>query len=214
MSAAISLQGSAMNTIAQRRRATITALESHLSSEGDWLDRFHRGDKALIGEVYCEQQGAVLAVARRYLTEAEAEACAHDVFLRMVQKRSFRENYQGGSLRAWLCTVTRNRAIDIVRRQGRMEKTEPQDLERLAGAVEGDRFVQAAEARRVVDTFRREVLPEKWRGVFDQRFIHQRSQREAAGELQMRRSTLAYQEGQIRSLLEQHLLSTAQRGQA
>lgn len=171
-----------------------------------WLARFHAGDREVIAEVYTEHFSAVHAAARRYLSDVDAEACSHDVFLRMVQKPTFRENYKGGSIRAWLCTVARNRAIDILRKHGREDLAEPEDLERAAGSVEGDRFVQETEARRLIQTFRSEVLPEKWRAVFDERFMKQRSQREAARELGMSRTTLAYQEFRIRSLLESHLL--------
>lgn len=181
--------------------------EPAVQKEDDaWLARFHQGDRAVIAEVYTEHFTAVHAASRRYLSDVDAEACSHDVFLRMVQKQKFRENYKGGSIRAWLCTVARNRAIDILRKHGREDVSEPEELERAAGSVDGDRFVQETEARRLIAAFRKDVLPEKWQPVFDERFMKQRSQREAARELGMSRTTLAYQEFRIRSLLESYVL--------
>jgi hypothetical protein len=64
-------------------------------------------------------------------------------------------------------------------------------------------------AQAVIGRFRREVLPEKWRSVFEARFIRQLSQREAATEIGITRTTLAYQEMRVRSLLERFLLTNA-----
>ncbi|NPC78158.1 RNA polymerase subunit sigma-70, partial [Pyxidicoccus fallax] len=54
--------------------------------------------------------------------------------------------------------------------------------------------------------FRREHLPAKWAPVFEARFVRQLSQREAAAALGLHRTTLAYQELRIRSLLKKFLL--------
>ena len=58
----------------------------------------------------------------------------------------------------------------------------------------------------LVDRFREQVLPAKWAGVFQARFIEQRDQRDAAASLGIARTTLAYQELRIRSLLKKFLL--------
>jgi RNA polymerase sigma-70 factor, ECF subfamily len=58
----------------------------------------------------------------------------------------------------------------------------------------------------LVERFRTEVLPEKLRPLFEARFIRQIPQRDAAEELGIPRSTLVYQEQQIRELLETFLL--------
>jgi RNA polymerase sigma-70 factor (ECF subfamily) len=62
-------------------------------------------------------------------------------------------------------------------------------------------------ARLVIERFRADVLPAKWAKVFEVRFLHQQSQRDAAAALGMRRTTLAYQELRIRALLRRFVLS-------
>jgi RNA polymerase sigma-70 factor (ECF subfamily) len=187
-----------------------TAKADVSAEEAAWLERFWAGDKPVIEEVYREHAGAVLAAAGRILTGADQETVAHEVFFRLVSEETFRRRYAGGSLRAWLSTVSRNRAIDFYRRKNREEMTEAEDLERHAGSADADRFVERAEARRVVERFRKEVLPQKWAPVFEARFIKQLSQREAAAELALSRTTLAYQEMRIRSLLKGFLLNTTE----
>jgi RNA polymerase sigma-70 factor (ECF subfamily) len=64
----------------------------------------------------------------------------------------------------------------------------------------------AAEARLLVERFRRDHLPPDWQGVFDLRFLQQLPQREAATRLSLPRTTLAYRELRIRRLLRRFLL--------
>jgi RNA polymerase sigma-70 factor (ECF subfamily) len=64
------------------------------------------------------------------------------------------------------------------------------------------------DARMLVERFRKESLPEKYLPVFEARFIRQLPQREAAASLSMQRSTLAYQEERIRTLLRDFLLES------
>lgn len=63
----------------------------------------------------------------------------------------------------------------------------------------------------LVERFQREVLPPKYRALFDARFLRQLPQREAARELGIERSTLAYQEQRVRELLESFFLDGADR---
>lgn len=173
-----------------------------------WLARFHAGERAILAAIYRDHFESVHATARRLLSDADAETVAHEVFLKLVEHGDFRARFVGGALRAWLCTVTRNRAIDLLRKRKREELSTDEDIERAAGVAKDDRFAEAASARALVERFRREVLPEKWRGVFEARFMRQLTQREAATELGITRTTLAYQELRVRGLLERFLLNT------
>ena len=64
----------------------------------------------------------------------------------------------------------------------------------------------AVEAQITIDRFRTECLPDKWRKVFDARFIQQLDQPEAARALGMHRTTLIYQEYCVRNLLKRFVL--------
>ena len=56
---------------------------------------------------------------------------------------------------------------------------------------------------------RGQVLPPAWRPVFEARFLQHLNQSEAATQLGMRRTTLAYRELRIRALLRKFLLEEA-----
>jgi RNA polymerase sigma-70 factor (ECF subfamily) len=172
----------------------------------DWLARFHAGDRAVLEECYREHFGTVGRAIGRMASEADRETLIHEVFFRLLESPSLRQGFRGGSLGAWLATIARHHAIDFIRHHRRERlsgvETEPQFVD-LSSKLE-----QKAEARLLIQQFRREHLPKQWVGVFETRFLQQLSQREAAAALGMPRTTLAYQELRIRRRLRRFLLCT------
>src|SRR5688572_27887782 len=82
----------------------------------DLVRRIRSGDRAALGELYDRYASQALAVAVRVLEDrGTAEDVVHDVFVTVWQKVD-RFDEARGSLRGWLLTVVRNRAIDRLRR--------------------------------------------------------------------------------------------------
>ena len=103
---------------------------------------------------------------------------------------------------AWLATVTRNSAIDYLRRLTR-EVALPASGDPHPPVPAHDSEV---DARLLMEQFQRERLRPEWRPVFEARFLRQLSQREAARALRIRRTTLAYRELRIRQALKSFLM--------
>jgi RNA polymerase sigma-70 factor (ECF subfamily) len=143
------------------------------------------------------------------LSGADRETAIHEVFARLLSNAELRRSFRGGSLAAWLGTVARHHAIDLRRRLVR----EAGIVNRETGPDIGD-WEQAAEARLLVERFRRQWLPAEWLGVFELRFLAQLPQAEAASRLGIHRTTLAYRELRIRRLLRQFLLGNDVRAPA
>lgn len=77
--------------------------------------RTRSGDTEALGELYDRHAAAALAVALRVTADRqEAEDVVHDAFV-VVWRKIARFDPERGSLRAWLMTIVRNRAIDRVR---------------------------------------------------------------------------------------------------
>jgi RNA polymerase sigma-70 factor, ECF subfamily len=77
--------------------------------------RIGSGQADALGELYDRYSGTALATALRVVRDREeAEDVVHDAFV-TVWKKIDRFDAARGSLRAWLMTVVRNRAIDRVR---------------------------------------------------------------------------------------------------
>jgi RNA polymerase sigma-70 factor, ECF subfamily len=180
------------------------------SSEGmpadvsSWLEDFHAGDRAVLEQCYRDHYRGVVGAVRRFLAGADAETVTHEVFFRLLWNSKLRENFQGGRFDAWLAQVATNLARDHLRRYRREQSAPleepPDDVLPNAGAAD------EIEAKMMIDRFRRERLPAEWEGVFDTRFLRQLSQRDAAKELGIHRTTLVYQEQRIRALLKDFLL--------
>ena len=175
------------------------------SAEGTaWLARFHAGDRAVLEDCYREHFVTVTRAVGQVLHGADCETVVHEVFLQLISNRDLRLGFTGGALASWLGTVARNRALDYWRRYRRerpLDETQPD----LAGGASGDQLATDLDARRLVEQFRRDVLPAKWSNVFEVRFLGALPQREAARRLGISRTTLAYRELKIRRLLHRFL---------
>ena len=172
-----------------------------------WLEGFHAGDRAVLDEVYRAHVDAVHRSAGGVLGGADLETVVHEVFFKVMTNAVLREGFQGGDLAAWLVVIARNHAIDYVRRRNREE---PAGLDVLgAHDVLPTASAARAEAALLIQQFCAEVLPSKWRPVFEARFVEHLTQTEAAAALRMRRTTLVYQELRIRRLLNGFLLGDA-----
>jgi RNA polymerase sigma-70 factor (ECF subfamily) len=172
-------------------------METAPIEEDDWLPRFHAGDRRILERCYRgHAPDARRAVDRVLSSGADQETVVHDVFVRLLSDESARRNFQGGSFAAWISTLARNQAIDFARRYRRevplVERSGPETTARN-------------DARLLIDQFRTRALPAKWGAVFEARFLRQLSQREAAAELGVSRTTLAYQELRVRALLRKFL---------
>lgn len=176
------------------------------ADERAWLARFHAGEARVLNACYREHFDTVYRAASRVLSGVDAETVVHDVFLRLVSDADVRRSFQGGSLAAWLHTLARNLAVDTVRRRQREQTALAHLAEEPRWDEEPSPPEPSLDASLLLERFRREHLPAKWAPVFEARFVRQLSQREAAAALGMRRTTLAYQELRLRSLLKKFLL--------
>jgi RNA polymerase sigma-70 factor (ECF subfamily) len=172
------------------------------AADDDWLDRFHAGERAVLEAVYRDHFGAVERSALRLLDRANAETVVHEVFYRLISSEDMRRSFHGGSLAAWLTTVAHNLAVDFKRRHAR----ETLDSDAVDRERSPQRIAERVEARILLERFRAEILPRKWESVFEARFVRQLDQREAARAVGISRTTLAYRELRIRSLLRKFVL--------
>jgi RNA polymerase sigma-70 factor (ECF subfamily) len=90
--------------------------------DADLASRIAAGDAAALGELYDRHAAGALATAMRVVGDREeAEDVVHDAFIVVWRKIGLFDATRG-SLRAWLMTMVRNRAIDRVRaRRPRMD---------------------------------------------------------------------------------------------
>jgi RNA polymerase sigma-70 factor (ECF subfamily) len=86
-----------------------------LHDDGLLAQRIRSGDRVALGEVYDRHASTAMAVALRIVADRElAEDLVHDAFVAVWQKID-RFDPARGSLRSWIVTIVRNRAIDRLR---------------------------------------------------------------------------------------------------
>jgi RNA polymerase sigma-70 factor (ECF subfamily) len=166
-----------------------------------WLDEFHRGTRAAIERCYRDHFATVERAVAGLLSGGDRETVIHEVFSRLLAREELRRSFRGGALGAWLTVVARNQAIDYRRRLNR--ETGPVDTQPTGDTSS---WQDAADARLLIERFRGECLSPDWFDVFDLCFLRQLSQREAAKELGLSRTTVAYREMRIRRRLRHFLL--------
>jgi RNA polymerase sigma-70 factor (ECF subfamily) len=95
-------------------RSTTTPIEPAAPT---LLRRLSGGDQSALGEFYDLYAGLVNGIALRMLRDAtEAEDVVQEVFLQ-VWRQAARYDPGRGTPEAWICTMTRTRALDRLRRR-------------------------------------------------------------------------------------------------
>ena len=105
------------------------------------MRRLHAHDESALGELYDQLAPWVLGVAQRILGDPdEAEEVLSDVFVQ-VWRRIDQHDPRRGPLVPWVLSITRNRALDVLRRRRRWwRKAERWKRDR---AADGDDTVSA-----------------------------------------------------------------------
>jgi RNA polymerase sigma-70 factor (ECF subfamily) len=89
-----------------------------VAADAELLRRIARGDREALGTLYQALGGQALAVALRVLSSrSDAEEVLQDAFVEVWTRAKSYDVTRGGA-RAWVLAITRNRAIDRLRRRG------------------------------------------------------------------------------------------------
>lgn len=92
------------------------------------LRRVAGGDRASLSEIFASEAGRLIAIARRILRRSDlAEEAVQDAFVSVWQRSSGFDPVRG-SARAWLTTIVRNRALNMLRDGGRLDYVDHNDL--------------------------------------------------------------------------------------
>jgi RNA polymerase sigma factor (sigma-70 family) len=166
------------------------------------LPPFRAGDSAVLERVYYCYVDLVSAVVRRYGNAPSDYAdLVQETFIRAFGERA-RLAYDGLRLyRPLLVTICRNIITDWARRIGR-ELSLPEALEVEADVDDVDVVDPVLRAR--VDAYLAALAP-SLRGVYEQRYVHDASQEEAARVLGISRQQLRTLEQKLRDGLARSL---------
>jgi RNA polymerase sigma-70 factor (ECF subfamily) len=156
------------------------------------IERMAAGDEHALGELYDRHGETAYALALAVVRErADADEVVADAF-GQAWRTAAQYDPGRGTVAAWLATITRTRALDLVRARGRrvraVERAAQDDADGLASPVGAaaeapDRGLERQDARRLVTRSLAE-LPEPQRRVIELAYFGGLSQSEIAAELQ------------------------------
>lgn len=110
-----------------------------------------RGDKRALRTLYDEEAARLIAVAQRIVRRRElAEEVVHDALIQIWQKAATFDASLG-SARAWIYTIVRHRALNVIRDGAREDLLEPSDLSDIQDrtAMAEDAFSRLASESRL-----------------------------------------------------------------
>jgi RNA polymerase sigma-70 factor, ECF subfamily len=127
----------------------LSSTEKTILSDRELVSEVRAGDEDAMGVLYDRYSSLVYAVALRVLADtAAAEDVLQEVFMKLWRSPTRFDSHRG-NLGAWLAVITRNRAIDVLRKR-HFES----DLEEINVSVEQD-LASEADRSRAVSNIRR-----------------------------------------------------------
>lgn len=155
------------------------------------LPRIAGGDDRALGEVYDRYGGLCYALAVNITgEEADAQDAVAEAFHQLWRTAASFEADRG-SVRSWLCTITRTRALDLVRARGRRARaaersalTHTDGIATPTGTTEllPDRAAEASELRTLVSRALSD-LPDPQRQALELWYMGGLSHAEIAAEI-------------------------------
>lgn len=101
----------------EREPYTAPGARPTMQQDAELIARLRRGEESAVAELYDRYSGIVYSVALRVLADTTAaEDILQEVFLQLWRDPE-RFDSRRGSLGAWLAVMSRNRAIDVVRKR-------------------------------------------------------------------------------------------------
>jgi RNA polymerase sigma factor (sigma-70 family) len=163
-----------------------------------WRERFLRGEKDVIEEIYRATFEEVRRAAGTVLHEpADRDAVVHEVYLQLLSSRELRESHRGGQMGSWLGAIARHQALDFARRESRL--TDLSVIDEASAKTD-----PLEDLRRELVRFAMRLDPERQR-LIHLRYVEGMTQMEAAAVLGKPRSTLEDWEHQFKRALQMHL---------
>ncbi|MFC1654388.1 RNA polymerase sigma factor, partial [Myxococcota bacterium] len=134
-------------------------------------------------------------VSRYWRGAFQREEAMQEIWSLAYRQRESLDPSRFGEFAAWLATLSRNRCIDLLRKQGREIgpgfEDPARDLESLPANGAQERSVEAADLQAAVEDFAQK-LPAKWRSFFDLHFKKGLGYEEISEKLKISRARCKY----------------------
>ena len=133
-------------------------------SDAELILQVRSGDRDAFGVLYERHAAAARALARQYVSPADAEDVVADAFSKLFEMLRRGAGPDAG-FRPYLYTVVRHRAFDVSRGAARTRPTTDDEIESVLGRVASEEDPALAGFERSVVSKAYFDLPERWREV-------------------------------------------------
>jgi trimeric autotransporter adhesin len=133
-------------------------------SDAELILQVRSGDRDAFGVLYERHAGAARALARQYVSPADAEDVVADAFSKLFEMLRRGAGPDAG-FRTYLYTVVRHRSFDVSRGAARTRPTTDDEIESVLGRVASEEDPALAGFERSVVSKAYFDLPERWREV-------------------------------------------------
>ena len=174
-----------------------------MTPEQALAERCRRRESQAFKELYDTYAGRLFSLCTRYApTQASAEDVLQDAFIKIIQSfDSF--HYRGaGSLYAWMSRITVNRALDSMKKEGRIQTVtiEESRAEEIRLEDSDIRDIPEKELLRMI-----RELPPGYRTVFNMYALDGFSHKEIARALGIKERTSSSQYSRARTMLAEKI---------
>ncbi|GHH79822.1 sigma-70 family RNA polymerase sigma factor [Promicromonospora soli] len=133
-------------------------------SDAELILQVRSGDRDAFGVLYERHAGAARALARQYVSPADADDVVADAFSKLFEMLRRGAGPDAG-FRTYLYTVVRHRSFDVSRGAARTRPTTDDEIESVLGRVASEEDPALAGFERSVVSKAYFDLPERWREV-------------------------------------------------
>jgi RNA polymerase sigma-70 factor (ECF subfamily) len=169
-------------------------------------------EKAAFTEVYREFYLACFHTALSITNNQQmAEDAVHNAFVSIIKNK---EKYLRPSCkisRSQIVIITKNKVIDLLRGRNECDKSETDNMEQIPEDFDLAETAASEEGyRHLLDCVAR--LPEKYKAVFELKYVHEKSSKEIAALLGMKVSTVDVQMLRAKRMLQAMIKEGGQSG--
>lgn len=172
-------------------------------NEESIIRRIRDGERAAMHELYADSVAYLAGVCQRYVTNQEdVKDILQDSYVRIFQRIGSFTPRHSSSLRTWMARIVVNNAIDLLRRQRKLQWEADDDIGDIPDEPLDPTLVKIETMHQLIC-----LLPPGYRTVLNLYVFEQKSHREIAEMLGIKEKTSASQYFRAKAMLKKLMLN-------
>lgn len=172
-------------------------------NEERYIKRIRDGERAAMRELYSDSVAYLTGVCQRYVTNQEdVKDILQDSYVQIFQRVGSFSPRRSGSLRTWMARIVANNAIDLLRKQRKLQWESDGDIDDIPDEPLDPELVRIETMHQLI-----RQLPPGYRAVLNLYVFEQKPHREIAEMLGIKESSSASQYLRAKAMLRKLMLN-------